>query len=228
MNGFILQPIVSIKCFSFDWLCQILCLISVAKWVVRCRSFAEPQSLASIVVLTGQMCCISLLQRGHECRKWFGVWSSFPQPHRAKGWIPFKCPFSQQWWKIVVCSWWDSWRRGYFLWIVSTNWSIEGGFLPIADQSLFLCMTDVRKADIFFCLLLPTDLRFHCPLCLYEQGSSAEQPSLTGPTLWCCPLVSSVSHLVFQRSWTALLKGSLRERLIFWVFFPSFRASVAL
>ena len=36
--------------FSFDWLCQILCPIRVAKWVVRCRSFAESQSLASIVV----------------------------------------------------------------------------------------------------------------------------------------------------------------------------------
>ena len=46
---------------SFDWLCQILCPVRVAKWVVRCRSFAEPQSLASIVVLTGQMCCLSLL-----------------------------------------------------------------------------------------------------------------------------------------------------------------------
>ena len=47
--------------FSFDLLCQILCPVRVAKWVVRCRSFAEPQSLASIVVLTGQMCCLSLL-----------------------------------------------------------------------------------------------------------------------------------------------------------------------
>ena len=47
--------------FSLDWLCQILCPVRVAKWVVRCRSVAEPQSVASIVVLTGQMCCLSLL-----------------------------------------------------------------------------------------------------------------------------------------------------------------------
>ena len=45
--------------FSFDWLCQILCPVRVAKWVVRCRSFA------SIVVLTGLSLLFSLVN--HQC-----------------------------------------------------------------------------------------------------------------------------------------------------------------
>ena len=78
----------------------------------------------------------------------------------------------------------------------------------------------MRKADLFCCLHLPTDVRFHCPLCLYEQGSTAEQPSLTGPTHWCCPWVTWCFRGQGLQCW----KG-VWEKDCFWGFsFPQFQS----
>ena len=36
--------------FPFDWLCQILCPVRVAKWVVRCRSFADDDDHCHLII----------------------------------------------------------------------------------------------------------------------------------------------------------------------------------